>query len=84
MDQLLATVEDYRDEMISEMSAMLRIPAMGPENGGQGEQERARFIEDLLRRFGFEDVRVHEAPDPRVASGVRPSVLAVRKGRGTG
>lgn len=63
------------------MSAMLRIPAMGPENGGQGEQERARFIEDLLRRFGFEDVRVHEAPDPRVASGVRPSVLAVRKGR---
>ena len=81
MEQLLTSVEDRREDMVKEMSAMLRIPAMGPENGGQGEQERARFIEELLRHSGFEDVRVYEAPDPRVASGVRPSVLAVRKGR---
>lgn len=81
MDELLSSVESYRDEMIKQMTAMLRIPAMGPENGGQGEVERSRFIRDLLRRMGFEDVQVYDAPDPRVAPGVRPSVIARRKGR---
>ncbi len=37
LDELLATVEGYRDAMIEEMTTMLRIPAMGPENGGEGE-----------------------------------------------
>ncbi len=81
VEKLMASVESYRDDMIDEMCAMLRIPAMGPENGGQGEQDRGRFIVGLLCRCGFKDVRVHEAPDDRVASGVRPSVLAVHKGR---
>lgn len=81
MDELLSSVENYRDEMIKQMTAMLRIPAMGPENGGQGEIERARFIHDLLHHMGFMDVETYNAPDPRVASGVRPSVIAKRKGR---
>ena len=55
-----ASVESYRDEMIKEMNDMLRIPAMGPENGGQGEFERARFIEELVRR-----VRLHRRRDLR-------------------
>lgn len=82
IEQLLASVEKYRPDMIEEMKAMLRVPAMGPENGGQGELERSRFIEDLLRRCGFQDIRVFNAPDSRVASGVRPSVLARRRGKG--
>ena len=51
MDELLSTVDGYRDEMIKQMTAMLRIPAMGPENGGQGEVERSLFVQDLLRRI---------------------------------
>jgi succinyl-diaminopimelate desuccinylase len=61
---------------------MLRIPAMGPENGGEGEFERARFIEGLVRRCGFrdEEVATYDALDERVPLKVRPSVLARRKG----
>jgi succinyl-diaminopimelate desuccinylase len=81
MDQLLASVESYRGEMIEEMSAMLRIPAMGPENGGQGELERSRFIDALLSRCGFDDVQTYKALDPRVLLKVRPSVIARKKGR---
>ena len=81
MDELLSTVDGYRDEMIKQMTAMLRIPAMGPENGGQGEVERSLFVQDLLRRIGFQEVEVHNAPDPRVAPGIRPSIIARRRGR---
>ena len=80
-NELLASVEKYRDEMIKEMSDMLTIPAMGPENGGQGEFERARYIEDLVRRAGFTDVQRYEALDPRVKLKVRPSIIAKRKGK---
>jgi succinyl-diaminopimelate desuccinylase len=81
MDDLLASVESYRGEMIEEMTSMLRIPAMGPENGGEGEFERSRFIDGLVRRCGFEDVQTYEALDPRVKLKVRPSVIARKKGR---
>lgn len=81
MDELLSSVDGYRDEMIKQMTAMLRVPAMGPENGGQGEAERSLFVQDLLRRIGFQEVEAHSAPDPRVASGARPSVIARRRGR---
>ncbi|MDW5561647.1 MAG: M20 family metallo-hydrolase [Methanomassiliicoccus sp.] len=81
MDELLRSVDNDRDDMIRQMTEMLRIPAMGPENGGQGEVERARFIHDLLHHIGFEDVETYNAPDPRVAPGVRPSVLAKKKGK---
>jgi succinyl-diaminopimelate desuccinylase len=81
LEDLLGSVENYRDEMIKEMSDMLTIPAMGPENGGQGEFERARFIEELVRRCGFTDVQTYEALDERVALKVRPSVIARRAGR---
>jgi succinyl-diaminopimelate desuccinylase len=74
-------VEGRRDDMIKQMTAMLRIPAMGPENGGQGEVERSLFIHDLLHHIGFDDVDTYNAPDPRVAPGVRPSVIARKEGR---
>jgi len=81
LDELAASVEAYRKDMIKEMQAMLRIPSMGPENGGQGEVERARHLEKVVRLCGFEDVKVYSSPDERVASGVRPNILARRKGR---
>ncbi|KQM11116.1 hypothetical protein AOA80_10340 [Methanomassiliicoccales archaeon RumEn M1] len=81
LNDLLDSVEGYRDEMIKEMTAMLRIPAMGPENGGEGEFDRARFIEGLVRRCGFQDVETYDALDERVKLKVRPSVIAKRRGR---
>ncbi|HOK27467.1 MAG TPA: M20/M25/M40 family metallo-hydrolase, partial [Methanomassiliicoccaceae archaeon] len=81
LDELFATVEGYRDAMIEEMTTMLRIPAMGPENGGEGEFDRARFIEGLVRRCGFQEVETYESLDDRVKMKVRPSVIARRRGK---
>jgi succinyl-diaminopimelate desuccinylase len=81
VDKLLASVEAYRELMINEMNAMLRIPAMGPENGGEGEFERARFVEGLVRRSGFTDVEAYDSLDERVKLKVRPNIIARSKGR---
>jgi succinyl-diaminopimelate desuccinylase len=81
VDQLIASVEAYRDDMIKEMIDMLRIPSMGPENGGQGEFERARFLKDLLRRSGFQSIETYDDLDDRVKLKVRPNIIAKIPGK---
>jgi len=67
--------------MIASMSEMVRIPAAGPENGGSGECDRARFLKRLARACGFEDIEVHDAPDERIPPKVRPNIIARRRGK---
>lgn len=54
--------------------------AIGPENGGNGEVEKAAWIESWLANSGFL-VRHLDAADPRVTCGFRPNLVAVREGR---
>lgn len=77
--KLMRQVESYRDEMIAAQRALTAIPALGPANGGQGEHDKARLVEGWLRELGLEIQRV-DAPDERVASGLRPNLVAVAKG----
>ena len=58
---------------------MLRIRAVNPRMGGQGELERAQFLESFLKQNGFEvnrvDVRDDDAPGGR-----RPNLSAKLEG----
>ena len=72
---LLDAVDSYRDRMVDEMINMLQIPAMAPESGGQGEMERIRHLETVVRKMGFKDVQRIDTPDPRVKSGIRPNLI---------
>ncbi|MBN2254167.1 MAG: M20 family metallo-hydrolase [Deltaproteobacteria bacterium] len=74
-------VDSYRDDMISLQIGLTAIPALSPENGGEGEYEKAQFIISYLREKGFENVSTIDAPDDRVPSGVRPTVIATLPGR---
>ena len=38
--------------MVELQRGLTAIPALAPENGGDGEWEKARFLEDYLRRHG--------------------------------
>lgn len=80
LDEVLATVEGYRSDMVDSLTEMLRIPAIGPENGGEGEFERARYVRELAERCGFEDIEMYDALDERVRLRLRPNVVAKRKG----
>ena len=80
LDEVVETVEKYRSDMVDALTEMLRIPAIGPENGGEGEFERARFVRELAEKCGFEDIEMYDALDERVRLRLRPNVVIKKKG----
>ncbi len=81
LQDLLASIESKRNEMVEALSEIIRIPAIGPESGGEGEFERARFIKDMLENCGFDEVDMYDALDERVKLRLRPNIVAKKKGR---
>jgi len=69
-----------RGEMIELQKKLTCIQALAPENGGDGESEKAAVLMDWLKNNGFEKLEVFNAPDSRVSSGVRPSIVATIPG----
>jgi len=81
LEQLLSLVGSHREEMVVALSELIRIPAIGPENGGGGEVERARYLRDILDHSKFEDVEMYDALDERVRLRMRPNIVARRRGK---
>lgn len=77
---LMESVSADEKHMVDNFCAMLRIKAIGPENGGAGEWDRAKFLVALAKEFGFPSVEVIESPDPRAPSGTRPNIVLRVKG----
>lgn len=73
-------LQGYRAEAIELQRELVRRPAIGPDNGGPGEGEKAAFLQEYLEKLGLQ-VQNYPAPDPRVPSGERPNLVAVLPGR---
>lgn len=73
-------MDDNENRMIELQELLTSIPAMAPENNGDGELEKADALKDWLIASGFTDIDVYNAPDKRVTSGVRPSIVATVPG----
>jgi succinyl-diaminopimelate desuccinylase len=82
--RLYARIDTYIEEMAAFQTELTAVPALGPESGGQGEGEKVRVIERWLERLRPDEVFQVDAPDPRVASGVRPNLMARLHGRNQG
>lgn len=78
---LLKALENTRDEVILLQKGMTRLPAVGPGEGGQGEFEKAKWIEDTVRSWGALDIEHYDAPDDRVPHKVRPNMVIRHKGK---
>ena len=66
-------IDSYRESMVSMLSEMIGIKAVSPASGGDGEAERADFLEKKIRELGVEAKRYAYRDD----SGVdRPSIVA--------
>lgn len=74
-------IDRYRNAMIQMQIELTAIPALSPDNGGQGESDKARYLLRKLRELGFAHIREINAPDGRVASGIRPNILVTHPGR---
>jgi succinyl-diaminopimelate desuccinylase len=80
LDAVLDRLDKSRDEMVSTLTQLCRIPAIGPTNGGEGEGKKAAFVQGLLKDMALK-VERFDAPDTRVPGGKRPN-LVVRVGKG--
>jgi succinyl-diaminopimelate desuccinylase len=81
LEQLLEQVRSHREGMVEALSELIRIPAIGPESGGTGEMERARYLRDILEHSKFDDVEMYDAIDERVRLRFRPNIVARRRGK---
>ena len=73
-------IDSYREVMIELQIALSAHPAVGPENGGDGELLKANFLKDRLIQLGFKNFRHYDAKDSRVSSGIRPNFITTIEG----
>ncbi len=76
--EILKKIDGFRDYAIKILSKLIEIKALSPENGGEGEWDKAEFIQSLLD-FA-DDVRRYDSRDERAKNGVRPNIVAKIKG----
>jgi len=73
--RIRARIEGMRDRMVALQRDLTAVPALGPQNGGQGEWDKAQVLLRWLRDLGFPEAEVLSSPDPRVRRGLRPNIV---------
>ncbi|MDR2698824.1 MAG: M20/M25/M40 family metallo-hydrolase, partial [Candidatus Methanoplasma sp.] len=82
LERILEKIEGSREDMVRVMSDMIRIPALAPINGGEGEGRRADMLAGCLE--GYDSVVRVDVPDDHDPSVMRPNLLAKKNGKGKG
>ncbi|HKK33356.1 MAG TPA: M20 family metallo-hydrolase [Desulfomicrobiaceae bacterium] len=75
ISQLLEHLSGQEEELLSLQRTLVSIPALGPDNGGDGELEKARFLSSYLEGLKCDELQTIEAPDDRVSCGYRPTLV---------
>jgi succinyl-diaminopimelate desuccinylase len=67
--------------MIELQRVLTAVPALGPQNGGEGEWQKAQLLVAWLERLGLGPCENVPAPDDRVPKGERPNIIVTVPGR---
>ena len=71
-----ADIARQADRVAQLQAALTAARGIGPENGGQGEREKAALVASLLKTAGVTGITRLDAPDSRAAGGTRPNMVA--------
>ena len=82
MNAVYEKIESMRDDMVNALCSIIRIPAISPKSGGEGEAKKAELITRMLNDIGFDSIERYDAPDNSAPTGVRPNIVARMKGEG--
>ena len=74
-------LNNSRSDIVELESLLTSIPAIAPEGGGDGETKKCDALEAWLKEKGFSNIQRFEAPDSRVSSGSRPSLVVTIPGK---
>ena len=77
---IISEIEKLKEEMALALMELIRIPAIGPENGGDGESKKAERLTQMLKHIGFDKIERFDADDDRVTSKKRPNIVAYLHG----
>jgi succinyl-diaminopimelate desuccinylase len=81
--KVFSEIEKLKTDMTRVSMELIRIPAVAPENGGEGESKRAEKLIQVLNEVGFDKIERHDATDERVPSKKRPNIIAYYHGEKT-
>jgi succinyl-diaminopimelate desuccinylase len=85
MDTTLAklkkVIDAKRDLAIALQRDLTAIPALGPQNDGTGEKDKAHKLVEWLPRLGLPEAQGYPSPDPRVPAGKRPNLVVTIPGK---
>ena len=79
-ETIFRQVEQLKPEMTEALTKLIRVSAVAPENGGDGETRKAEQLKTLLETVGFDSIERFDVEDSRVSSGKRPNIVAVCRG----
>jgi succinyl-diaminopimelate desuccinylase len=75
-EDLFKEIEKLQSEMTHALMELVRIPAIAPENGGEGESERAEKLIQILNATNVDRIERCDAEDERIPSKKRPNIIA--------
>jgi succinyl-diaminopimelate desuccinylase len=78
--EIFSEIQKQRSKMAQTLMELIRIPAIAPENGGEGELKKAEKLAQTLASIGFDKIERHDVPDARVPSKRRPNIVAYYNG----
>ncbi|NWF86334.1 M20 family metallo-hydrolase [Candidatus Bathyarchaeota archaeon] len=73
---IFSEIERQKDEMVKALMELVRVPAIAPENNGEGEMKKAEKLMQILKQVDFDKIERFDAEDVRVPSGKRPNIIA--------
>lgn len=83
LNRILEYIDTLTPELLELQRNLVAIPAMSPQNGGDGEKDKADWLKQRLAAMGITDVRDLNAPADDVSCGYRPNVAAILPGKDT-
>ncbi len=75
-ENLHKEIEKLQSQMEQALMQLIRIPAIAPENGGEGESKKAEKLIEILNAAGLDKIERCDAKDERVPSKKRPNIIA--------
>ena len=72
---IISEIERLKEEMAQALMELIRIPAIGPENGGDGELKKTERLTQMLKPIGFDKIERFDAGDSIVVCIRRRSML---------
>jgi succinyl-diaminopimelate desuccinylase len=80
-ERIFSEIAKQKDEATQALMELIRIPAISPQNGGEGEAKKEERLTRILDTVGFDKIERYDAIDERAPSRKRPNVVAYLKGQ---